>query len=409
MEVSSRRKTVSILSLPKMILIEQLLLPFIGSVREYLALANTCTTMFENLAEKQTLKYIVKRMLLRNLNRILSSFYLNNEGLQSFLFAIPGSILSGSSVLQAYLGEKWHLSDLDIYIPRDANKDLSDATINHVISTLQNSFLPVDHDDSADDVNASQQDFRVDTIYGPYIHEDIDGCLSQVNLRNGRKIQLIFVKVTAEEPSVSYVLKAFDLTNVQNSYDGRTFHARYIDHVLNRTMELASPRSAGVATDGTSNALPPWYPTTILGVKNLERIEKYENRGFQFHIPDNLQPPVYIVPHIWFQLQKMFEKDSRIRQLLQILPLHTKEVLLLHDKEIMSIKNNHALKINKLIRSQENLRFTLKTFKRHHNRQKETFEKKMNKKKRKINELRSIIRTQRQQIQQKLNDESDHV
>ena len=228
------------------------------------------------------------------------------------------------------------------------------------------------------------------------------------------EIQLIFVKVTTEEPSVSYVLKAFDLTNVQNSYDGHTFHARYIDHVLNRTMELASPRRSGVATNGTSNALPLWCPTTIIGVKNLERIEKYENRGFQFHIPDNLNPPVYIVPHIWFQLQKMFEKDSRIRQLLQILPLRTKEVLLLHDKEIMSIKDNHAQKVNKLIRSQENLRFTLKTLKRHQNRQNETYAKQMNKKKRKINQLRSIIKTQRQQIQQQqqasmLNDQIDKV
>jgi hypothetical protein len=185
-----------------------------------------------------------------------------------------------------------------------------------------------------------------------------------VNLRNGRKIQLIFVKATNnEEPSASYIVKAFDLTNVQNWFDGNTFHARYIDHVLTRTMEFASHRIKGVATDGTSNQLP------------LERLEKYENRGFRFNIPNNLPPPLFIDTHMWSQIQKVFERDLRIRQLKKILPLHIREVLLLHDKAVDSINDQHALRVKKLIRNNQHLLFTLDTVKRQFRRQKLCLEK----------------------------------
>jgi hypothetical protein len=394
----------TIMSLPKHVLIDAVL-PYIGSVKDYIALVNTCFTMSDILGRKDTLKYVVKRMLLRNLDIILGSFHLNNDRLRSVLSAIPGSILSGSSVLQAFLGEKWPYSDLDIYIPHNTDVPLADATINNVITALKNNLLPVDHD-STDGHQPQQpqqpqeeqeEDIRVDTIYGPYIHEAVDGCLSQVNLRNGRKIQLIFVKATNnEEPSASYIVKAFDLTNVQNWFDGNTFHARYIDHVLTRTMEFSSHRMKGVATDGTSNQLPFWFPINVLGSVNLVRLEKYENRGFRFNIPNNFPPPLFIDPHMWSQIQKVFERDLRIRQLEEILPLHIHEVLLLHDKAVDSLNYQHAVRVKKLIRNNEHLLFTLDTEKGQFRRQKLNLEKKLNKKRQKITRLRSIIKGQKQ-------------
>ena len=409
---SSRRMVTTIMSLPKHVLIDAVL-PYIGSVKDYIALVNTCFTMSDILARKDTLKYVVKRMLLRNLDIILSSFHLNNDRLRSVLSAIPGSILSGSSVLQAFLGEKWPFSDLDIYIPHNADVPLADTTINNVITTLKTNLLPIidDNDEHHQPQQLQQpqlpqqlpqqpqeeegEDIRVDTIYGPYIHEAVDGCLSQVNLRNGRKIQLIFVKATNnEKPSATYIVKTFDLTNVQNWFDGNTFHARYIDHVLTRTMEFASHRIKGVATDGTSNQLPTWFPINVLGSVNLERLEKYENRGFRFNIPNNFPPPLFIDTHMWSQIQKVFERDARIRQLEKILPLHIREVLLLHDKAVDSINDQHTLRVKKLIRNNQHLLFTLDTVKRQFRRQKLCLENKLKKKKQKITRLRSIIRGQ---------------
>ena len=158
-------------------------------------------------------------------------------------------------------------------------------------------------------------------------------------------------------------------------------------------MEFASHRMRGVATDGTSNQLPTWFPINVLGSVNLGRLEKYENRGFRFNIPNNFPPPLFIDPHM---CQKVFERDLRIRQLEEILPLHIHEVLLLHDKAVDSLNYQHAVRVKRLIRNNEHLLFTLDTVKGQFRRQKLYLEKKLNKKRQKITRLRSIIRGQKQ-------------
>jgi hypothetical protein len=79
-------------------------------------------------------------------------------------------------------------------------------------------------------------------------------------------------------------MKAFDLTVVQNSFDGERFHARYIDHVLHKSMDFTSYYPNSSATDGTSNDLPSWVSIAhrIIDYPNIIRLIKYQGRGFHF-------------------------------------------------------------------------------------------------------------------------------
>ena len=282
---------------------------YIGSVRDYWALANTCQRY--NIALKsEPLVSNVKKMLLRNLDLVLRSFHLDSRAMRKILSATYGSILSGSSVLQAYLGEQWdEPSDLDIYIPYNGLRYLSDRIILAVVDMVTDNFLSISTaaNDTAknreptislenENTNSSQTDYRVSTIYGPYIHESINGKIAQINLKNGRKIQLIFVKTFFfDEDTAHYVMKAFDLTVVQNSFDGICFHSRYINHVLHKKMEFTSYYPGSQATDGTPNTLPYWVPehARLIDEQNILRLQKYERRGFAFvlsRMPLRIQP-----------------------------------------------------------------------------------------------------------------------
>jgi hypothetical protein len=213
-----------------------------------------------------------------------------------------GSILSGSSVLQAYLGEQWNSpSDLDIYIPYDALHDLTTKSIAIAIESVTSNFSNYSTSSttiwrrfsSQNSTLLTTTDYRISTIDGPYIHGSVNGKIVQINLRNGRKIQLIFVKTywhheqTGEK--AEYIVKLFDLTVVQNSFDGQRFHSRYIDHVLHKRMEFTSHwPDSNTATDGTINDFPWWVPPPDyrpIDEPNISRLQKYERRGFRFDLP----------------------------------------------------------------------------------------------------------------------------
>jgi hypothetical protein len=122
------------------------------------------------------------------MSRILSSTY--------------GSILSGSSVLQAYLGEQWDSpSDLDIYIPYDAFHDLTDQSVAKAIESVTSNISNFRTSTTIQRRISLQSNtlltstgYRITSIDGLYIHMSVNGKILQINLRNGRKIQLIFVK-----------------------------------------------------------------------------------------------------------------------------------------------------------------------------------------------------------------------
>ena len=117
------------------------MLLYLESVKDYWALANTCRRYHAAFKSKPLVSN-VKRLLLRNLDLVLREFYLNSLSMSRILSSTYGSILSGSSVLQAYLGEQWDSpSDLDIYIPYDACHDLTDQSIAKVIESVTSNIL----------------------------------------------------------------------------------------------------------------------------------------------------------------------------------------------------------------------------------------------------------------------------
>ena len=116
------------------------MLLYLGSVKDYWALVNTCRRYHAALKEEPLVSN-VKKMLLRNLDLVLREFHFNSLSMIRILSSTYGSILSGSSVLQAYLGEQWNSpSDLDIYIPYDANSNLTDKYVANAIESVSSNF-----------------------------------------------------------------------------------------------------------------------------------------------------------------------------------------------------------------------------------------------------------------------------
>jgi hypothetical protein len=65
-----------------------------------------------------------------------------------------------------------------------------------------------------------------------------------------------------KKPSCSFVVKQFDLSMIQNFYDGKDFHFGYVKDLIKKEMRATQCRWVG------SRALP--------------RIQKYQLRGFTF-------------------------------------------------------------------------------------------------------------------------------
>ena len=302
--------------------------PYLMCVKDYWSLANTCRRYYACLTT-EPLKSIVRKLLLRNLDLVLREFYLDSHSMTRILSTKFGSILSGSSVLQAYLGEQWDSpSDLDIYIPYDALHDLTTKSIANAIESVTSNFSNCSTSSTTIWRRFSSQhstlltttDYRISTIDGPYIHESVNGKIVQINLRNGRKIQLIFVKTywhheqTGEK--AEYIVKLFDLTVVQNSFDGQRFHSRYIDHVLHKKMEFTSHwPDSNTATDGTINDFPWWVPPPeyrAIDEPNISRLQKYERRGFRFDLP---KLPLWTTPLARMYLIKVRNLRNDIKEL----------------------------------------------------------------------------------------------
>ena len=66
----------------------------------------------------------VRTILETNLQKVISRFKLTIEALQVIFKLHPGTVLSGSSILQAYLGEQYESYDLDFYVPLQEDSQL---------------------------------------------------------------------------------------------------------------------------------------------------------------------------------------------------------------------------------------------------------------------------------------------
>jgi hypothetical protein len=94
---------------------------YIDSVQTLWALANVNKNCSNHL--KNTI--FVRLILDQNLNKLLHKYASSLPCLSKFLNAHQHSVVSGSILLQAFLGEEWE-SDLDIYLPFINNEQVTE-------------------------------------------------------------------------------------------------------------------------------------------------------------------------------------------------------------------------------------------------------------------------------------------
>ena len=213
----------------------------------------------------------VKFVLERNLGIILRrSFDLSTAELKRFLRIQRGSVLSGSVVLQAYTGDIWEDSDMDIYLP----------------------YLPSRYKNHEDAIMAAVPDcdfLTVLPVKEEYLMLGYHRAIVEVERPNGKKIQFIFVtSYRQNNPHVGRIVKTFDLTIVQNYYDGEVWRSKNIGHIIDRRMQLATQHQF----------------TASFSYRNVQRIKKYEGRGFTFV---KTAKPLRICSMAWMYIDDVYK------------------------------------------------------------------------------------------------------
>jgi len=89
------------------------LVPFISSVSDLVSLSQTCYGLSLQLRNST----FIKTILIQNLSRLLTRFNFTVGTLNNIFQLHQGTILSGSTILQAYMGNVYSKYDLDFYIP----------------------------------------------------------------------------------------------------------------------------------------------------------------------------------------------------------------------------------------------------------------------------------------------------
>jgi len=259
---------------------------YLNGVPELLKLSQTSKYMRQTFCHS----YYVRIILERNMNSLLLSFGINFSVLQDLLNSTePKSIVSGSIVLQAYIGEQWETSDIDIYVPLlerletpeilPLSSDTSNTTSSALSSQSSNLFNTVIYD--SDNIEATMQKYlsslssfvasennRLDNVLPMYAYGFINYIRSVQELDNEinqRKLQLIYVEPT-EYACVEFVVQTFDLTMVANFYNGSNWKFHYFEHIILKTMQF----------------LPQYPNTREFSYPTRLRIEKYTSRGFKF-------------------------------------------------------------------------------------------------------------------------------
>ena len=224
---------------------------YIDSVQTLWALANVNKSCSNSLK----LLILVRIILDRNLNKLLHKYASSLPCLSKFLNAHQNSVVSGSILLQAFLGEEWEAADLDIYLPF-----INIAQVTEQRWSLTNGII-----------RRGASDWGIlRKLIGPreartYLAKYLLFVIETMTYRNKEKVQYMFVDMSlfpAHNRSCSQVTNRFDLSIVQNYYDGNRFHFGHVNDILKRQMHTTA--------------------CAWVGNKALIRINKYENRGFTY-------------------------------------------------------------------------------------------------------------------------------
>lgn len=91
---------------------------FLGSILDVNALGQTCKALRICYSNRRSIDLFTK-----NLNNSIEQFGLDTN-LLHFLLRIPSFVLSGSTLLQGVIGEKWTDSDLDFFCDHEEAKNI---------------------------------------------------------------------------------------------------------------------------------------------------------------------------------------------------------------------------------------------------------------------------------------------
>jgi hypothetical protein len=163
---------------------------------------------------------------------------------------IPQVILSGSTVLQAVYGERYHCSDIDFYCTRAFSSRLRAAMLGCGLrhrSTWPN--------------------------YMPFC--DIDRVENWT-----RSIQLIICDVV----DIRDTVKTFDLSILQNAYDGTTCQLGNTDMVMGKMSTLNEISLALVDAGRTITAIRQLANERSPGLPNVRRLQVYQRMSETLHL-----------------------------------------------------------------------------------------------------------------------------
>ena len=195
----------------------------------------------------------VKLILYRNLESLLLPFEIDIAVFKN-LMERTEAILSGSIVLQCFIGAKWDESDVDIYLPYLGKTHRSRKVYIQYRSYFKNYFL-MKHERKS-----------------KYMSKRYGNVLSFVRFidefehkTTGKKVQLIYVSRSLLG-SVRNIVLSFDLSIVANYFTGKTWRFDHSKHIVKRTMVFQSQ-------------LPH---ASMITKASFYRIIKYQKRGFRF-------------------------------------------------------------------------------------------------------------------------------
>jgi len=241
-----------------LIVVKYAVVPFISSVGDLVNLSRTCRELSLQLQHSA----LVREILLQNLSRLLSKFNFTVETLNNIFQMHHGTVLSGSTILQAYMGIVYSKYDLDFYIPfrtetfeflkrcsgiESAVRDV--YLIRNIPPVLEYFGLPAGIYRSAKIMKSRY--FPEHFGFVLELIQDVEYISSRSGLPKYRlnKIQFIFVYMDQysypKEESCGFVVDYFDLSIVQNYFDGNNFCSRHIQHVLDKEMTI-NTRYSGV-------------------------------------------------------------------------------------------------------------------------------------------------------------------
>lgn len=239
-------------------------------VVELCCLKLTCKQFNETISQDS-----INKLIIINIKTRLKNYVDDYEEFQQFLMK-TNAFISGSFIIQSILDQHYKDSDLDIYVPFAYKRNKIINFKNFTITKQSGSY----RNEDASDIK----------IY----HVTDYQC-------NNKKMQLIYVKINSDRQSIiNYLTEYFDLDICKNFYRLNDLYIHNLSQIVSQKLYFNIRNTS-------------WNP-----IKSIERVNKYQNRGFEIIKCYSLQELtgekiiIHHVEHIKYHLYRMIEGDKSL-------------------------------------------------------------------------------------------------